>query len=73
VRLLEKSNPETVYRWSKSDKTPSAELFLGNPDVNVDIDDPSDIPKVLSTVTGGEIIQLFADQSNLYHRQNVNK
>ena len=41
--------------------------------MNVDIDDPSDIPKVLSTVTGGEIIQLFADQSNFYHRQNVDK
>jgi hypothetical protein len=67
------NNTETVGRWSKSDKTPNVEGFLGNPGVNVDTDDPSDITQVASAVIGDDLIQLFAEQSNLYHRQNVDK
>jgi hypothetical protein len=35
--ISEKSISETVDGWSKSDKTPKVERFLGNPGVNVDI------------------------------------
>jgi hypothetical protein len=36
--------------------------------MNVDIDILSDIPQVVSAVTGDGLIQLLAEQSNLYHR-----
>jgi hypothetical protein len=41
--------------------------------VNVDIDDPSDITQVVGGVIGDDLIQLFAEQSDLYHRHNVDK
>jgi hypothetical protein len=71
--MSEKSDTETVDGWSKSGKTPNAERFLGNPGVDVDVDGPSDINQVVSTVIGDYLIQLFAEQSDLYHRRNVGK
>jgi hypothetical protein len=35
--------------------------------------DPSDITQVVSAVTGDDLLQLFAEQSNLYHKQDVEK
>jgi hypothetical protein len=37
----------------------------------VNVDDPSDITQVVSSVTRHNLIQLFAEQSHLYHRHNV--
>jgi hypothetical protein len=46
---------------------------FGNPGVSVDRVDPSDITQVVSVVIGNYLIQLSAKQSDLYHRQDVNK
>jgi hypothetical protein len=62
--ISEQSDIETDDGWSESDKTPNIEEFLGNPGMNVDTDDPSDITKVASAVTGDDLIQIFADQSH---------
>jgi hypothetical protein len=51
----------------------NSELFLGNQSVNVAIDDPSDVTEVVSAVIGDDLLQLFAEQSNLHHKQNVEK
>jgi hypothetical protein len=40
--------------------------------VNMAIGDPSDIPQVVTAVIGDDL-QPFAEQSNLYHKQNVKK
>jgi hypothetical protein len=71
--ISEESNIETVDAWSKSDKTPNVEGFLGNPGVSIDVEDSTDITQVVSTVIGDDLIQLSAEQSNLCHRQNVDK
>jgi hypothetical protein len=63
--VCEQSNTETVNGWSKSDQTPNIERFLWNSCMIVDIDDPSDVTQVVSTVIEDDIIQLFAEQSNL--------
>jgi hypothetical protein len=41
--------------------------------VNVAIGDPSDGTQVVSAVIGDDHLQLFTEQSNLYHKQNVEK
>jgi hypothetical protein len=41
--ISEQSDIETVDGWSKHDKTPNLEPFLGNNSVNVAIGDPSDV------------------------------
>jgi hypothetical protein len=41
--------------------------------VGVDVGDPSDIPQVVSTVIRDDLFQLFTVQSNLCHKQNVEK
>jgi hypothetical protein len=41
--------------------------------VNIDIDDPSDITQFVSAVVGDDLIQLFAEQSDLYRRHKVDK
>jgi hypothetical protein len=69
----EQCDTETVDRWSKCDNTPNVEGFLGNPGVSVNIENPTDIAQVVSTVIGDDLVELFAEQSNLYHRQNVDK
>jgi hypothetical protein len=71
--ISEQSDIETVDGWSKHDKTPNLEPFLGNQSVNVAIGDSSDVTQVVSAVIGDELLQLFAQQSNLYHKQNVEK
>jgi hypothetical protein len=71
--ISEQSDIETVDRWSKSDKTPNVEVFVGNPGVSVNVEDPTDIAQFVSTVIGDDLIQLFTRQSNLYHRQKVDK
>jgi hypothetical protein len=71
--ISQQSDTETVDRRSKSDKTPNAERFSGNTVVNVDIDEPSDITQVVSAVIGDDLIQLSAEQSDFYHRHNVDK
>jgi hypothetical protein len=71
--ISKQSYTETVGGWSKSDKTPNAEQFLGNPGVNVDTDDPSGITQVVSVVMGDDLIQLFAERSDLSHRHYVDK
>jgi hypothetical protein len=71
--MSEESNTEIVDGWSKRDKTPNLEPSLGNPSANADVNDPSDIPKAVSTVTGDDLIQLFTKQTNLYLTQNVDK
>ena len=45
--------------------TPNIERFLGNPGVNVDVVDPSNITQVVSAVIGDYLIQLFDEQSDL--------
>ena len=57
--ISEQSDIETVDGWSESDKTPNVEEFLGNPGMNVDTDDPSDITKVASAVTGDDLKYLL--------------
>jgi hypothetical protein len=69
----EQSNIEIVDGWSKCDNTPNIEGFLGNPGVGVNMENPTDLAQVVSTVIGDELIELFAEQSNLCHRQNVDK
>jgi hypothetical protein len=64
---------ETVDGWNKRDNTPKVEGFLGNPGVSVNIENPTDIAQVVSTVIGDGLIELFVEQSNLYHRQNVDR
>jgi hypothetical protein len=71
--IIEQSDTETVNGWSKSEKTTNVEQFLGNPGVNIYMNDPSDVTQVVSTLIRDDLIQLFAEQSNLYHRQNVDK
>jgi hypothetical protein len=71
--ISEQSDIETVDGWCTRDKTPNLEPFLGNQSVNVAIGDLSDITQVVSTVIGDDLLQLFAEQSNLYHKQNVEK
>jgi hypothetical protein len=66
--ISEQSDAETVDGWSTCDETPNLEPFLGNQGVNVAIGDSSDITQVVSTVTGDHLLQLFAEQSNLYHK-----
>jgi hypothetical protein len=68
----EQSDIETVDRWSKCDNTPNVEGFLGNPGVSVNIENTTNIAQVVSTVIGDDL-KLLAEQSNLYHRQNVDK
>jgi hypothetical protein len=41
--------------------------------VNVAIGNPSDVTQVVSAVIGDDLLQLFAEQSNLYQKQNVEK
>jgi hypothetical protein len=41
--------------------------------VNVAMGDPSDVTQVVSAVIGDDLLQLFTEQSNLYHKQNVEK
>jgi hypothetical protein len=69
----EQCDTETVDGWSKRDNTPNVEGFLGNPGVSVNTENPTDIAQVVSTVTGDDLTELFAEQSNLYHRQNVDE
>jgi hypothetical protein len=64
---------QKVDGWSKHNKTPNLEPFLGNQSVNDPISDPSDITQVVSAVIGDDFLQLFTEQSNLYHKQNVEK
>jgi hypothetical protein len=60
--ISEQSDIETVDGWSKHDKTPNLEPFLGNQSVIVAIGDPSDITQVVSAVIGDDLLQLFAEQ-----------
>jgi hypothetical protein len=69
----EQCDTETVDGWSKRDNTPNVEVFLGNPGVSVNTENPTDINQVVSTVIGDDLTELFVEQSNLYHRQNVEK
>jgi hypothetical protein len=69
----EQCDIETVDGWSKCDSTPKVEGFLGNPGVSVNIENPTDRAQVVSTVIGDNLVELFAQQSNLYHRHNVDK
>jgi hypothetical protein len=69
----EQSDTETVDGWTICDNTPNTEGFLGNPGVNVNIENPTNIAQVVSTVTGDDLVELFAEQSNSFHRQNVDK
>jgi hypothetical protein len=41
--------------------------------VNVAIGDPSDRHQVVNIVIGDNLLQLFTKQSNLYHKENVEK
>lgn len=41
--------------------------------MNVYTDDPSDINQVVTAVTGDDLIQLHAEQSDLCHRHSVHK
>jgi hypothetical protein len=69
----EQSDIDSVDGWSKCDNTPNVEGLLGNPGVSVNTENTTDIAQVVSTVIGDNLIELFAEQSNLYHRQNVDK
>jgi hypothetical protein len=69
----EQCDTETVDRWSKRENTLNIEGFLGNPGVSVNIENPTDIAQVVSTVIGDDLLELFAEQSTLYHTQNVDK
>jgi hypothetical protein len=71
--ISEQCDTETVDGWSKRDNTPNIEGFLGNSGVNVNIENRTYIAQVVTTVIGDDLIELFAEQSNLYHRQNVDK
>jgi hypothetical protein len=71
--ISEQSDTATVDGWIKHDKTPNSEPYLGNQSVNVAIGNPSDITQLVSMVTGDDLLQLFAKQSYLYHKQNVDK
>jgi hypothetical protein len=41
--------------------------------VSVDTNDPSDINQVVTAVIGDDLIQLFPEHSNLYHRRTSDK
>jgi hypothetical protein len=69
----EQSDIETVDGWSKRDNTPNVEGFSGNPGVSVNTENPTNIAQVVSTMIGNDLVELFAEQSNLYNRQNVDK
>ena len=71
--ISEQSDKETVDGWCTRDKTPNLEPFLGNQIVNVAIGDPSDVTQAVSAVIGDDLLHLFAEQSNFYHKQNVEK
>ena len=49
----------------------SDEPFLGTTGLNVVIDNPESVDEVVSSVIGDDLIQLFTEQSNLYHSQNA--
>jgi len=69
--ISEQSDAETIDRWSKNGRTPNIERFLTV--VSVDTYDPSDINQVVTVVIGVDLIQLFAEHSNLYHRRTADK
>ena len=58
--------------WCKTDKKRSNEPFLGT-GLNIVIHNPESVAEVVSSVIGDDLIQLLADQSNLYHSQNSEK
>jgi hypothetical protein len=46
----EQCDTDTANGWSKRDNTPNVEGFLRNPGVSVNIENPTDIAQVVSTV-----------------------
>jgi hypothetical protein len=57
--------------WCTTDKKPSDEPFLGTTSLNIVIDNPESVEEVVSSVIGDNLLQLFTEQSNLYHSQNA--
>ena len=55
--------------WCTTEKKPSDEPFLGTIGLNIVIDNPESDAEVVSSVIGDKLIQLFTEQSNLYHSQ----
>jgi hypothetical protein len=60
---------ETVGGWSKIDKIPNVEHFVGNTGLNVVIDGPSVMHQFVKGVVADNLIQL----SLISHRQNADK
>jgi hypothetical protein len=69
----ENNESESSDMWCETDKKPSSGPFLGTSGVNIVIDHPVSVADVVNTIIGDDLIQLLTKQSNLYHRQNVQK
>jgi hypothetical protein len=69
----ENSESESSDVWCETDKKPSSVPFLGTSGVNNVFDHPVSVADVVNTVIGNELIWLFTEQSNIYHRQNEQK
>ena len=64
------SESESSDVWCETDKKPSSGPFLGNAGVNIVFDHPVTVADVVNTVIGDDLIRLFTEQSNIYHRKN---
>jgi hypothetical protein len=69
----EQENCDDSDVWCKTDKKRSNEPYLGTTGLNIVIHNPESVAEVVSSVIGEDLIQLLADQSNLYHSQNSEK
>jgi hypothetical protein len=47
------------------------EMFLGTTELNMVFDNPDSVTEAASAVIDDKLIQVFTDQSNLYHSQNA--
>ena len=54
-------------------KKPSNEPFLGTTGLNIVIDNPESVAKVVSLITDDDLLLLLTEQFNLYHSQNTEK
>jgi hypothetical protein len=61
---LDSSDDKTSDVWCKTDKKPSNKSFLRTKSFNT-------VTEIMSSIIGDDLIQLFTEQSNLYHSENV--
>jgi hypothetical protein len=70
--VSDQSDDEYSDVWCKTDKKkPSDKPSLRIAGLNISVDSPERIDKVVSAITDADLIQIFSEQSNLYHTQHA--